>query len=384
MPRFTTDDLQNLARYDGSTNGTCAASIYLPMEVAGPEQQQNSVRFKNALAEVERLAEEQGCHEQLRETLKQLAPIIDDEDFWRHQQNGLVLFANTNGFYFRRLAHRLPEVVRVGPRYFLLPLVPVVQRGGEFAILAVSRKHTRLLTATRDSVAEVATADLPESVFRYLPEREKQFGLHAFRVRRGDGQTAVPHGHPDENDEGELRQFFNEIVEGVREALPSAETPVVFAGVEDLLPYLKEAGEDLNLVDGAVFGNPDETANEELHRQAMPLAQHELHKPTGERLDILQQNLHGDMATSDAETVVAAAGQGQVDTLFLNETVLLDQGLGATPTEETVAARTHAEQAVRGVLMADGDLFAANDEQLSGQPMAAILRYPVTATATSA
>ena len=379
MANFTSDDLSTLASYD---RGPCV-SIYLPMYVKGPEQKQNSIRFKNALADAEKQAEEQGVHGELKSQFESLAKLIDDDTFWQHQLNGLVLFFSHEMVDMRRVAPMLANSVNVGQSFVLLPLVPVVQRAGTFYILAVSQKHTRLLKATQSDIAEVPNVDMPESIAKYLPVRQKQFGMGSFNVRKGggEGQAAVPFGHPDENDEGELRQFFNDINEGVTAVIDEQDAPLVFAGVESLFPYYKEANSHRGLVGEAILGNPDETDNGELHKQAWSLVEPLILGPVKERVDRMQASMHDNLATDNLTEVIAAARQGQVDTLLLNGPMLLGHAPGTTPSDETLDNRMRADEAVRAVLTSDGDLFAVDGEHVNGHVAAALLRYPLNATA---
>ena len=379
MARFTQDDLTMLAGYDGDA----ALSIYLPMEVRGPEQMQNSIRFKNALAEAEKAAEEFGCHEALKSQLEELSPLIDDDHFWEHQQRGLVAFVTPDHVIMRRVPVQMPNSVRVGRTFFLLPLVPVVQQSGLFYIVAVSQKHTRLLEATQGEVSEVPNADLPESIAKYLPTREKQFTLGSFNIRSNGnpGQQAVPSGHPEENDAGEFRQFFNDINEAVTAVVKDQDAPIVFAGVEELFPFYKEANTHRGLIGEAILGNPDETDNAELHAQAWKLVHEALEAPVRERVEKIGLGLSQGLATENLTEVIAAARQGQVDSLFINAPMLLGHAPGTTPSDETVDNRGRADEAVRAAYAASSDVFAVDGEHVNGHVAAATLRYPISATA---
>ena len=379
MARFTTEELATLAAYEGDA----ALSIYLPMYEAGPEQMQNGIRFKNALAEAEKAAVDFGCDEALRPQLRMLSDLIDDEEFWRHQQQGLVAFVTPDRVDMRRAPFHFPNSVRVGRTFFLLPLVPLVQTSGLFYIVAVSQKHTRLLEATRGEISEVPEADLPESLAKYIPVRQKQFTLGSFNIRKGasQGRQAVPAGHPEERDEGELRQFFNDINEAVTAVIADQDAPLVFAGVEELFPFYKEANSHRGLVGEAIFGNPDETDNKELHAAAWPMVKEAMEQPIADRVAKLGHGKTEQMATDNLTEVIAAARQGQVDTLLINGPMLLGHAPGTTPSDETVDNRGRADEAVRATLAASGDVFAVEGEHVGGHVAAATLRYPLNATA---
>lgn len=63
-------------------------------------------------------------------------------------------------------------------------------------------------------------------------------------------------------------RYFRKVDGGLQEMLKNQQAPLVFAGVEYLLPILKEANKHSYLMDEAVTVNPGELKPEKLHAQA--------------------------------------------------------------------------------------------------------------------
>lgn len=373
MPTIPREDLEQLV---AAESGPCL-TLLMPCYETGPEQQQNHIRFKNLLSEAEKSA---GDHRQaLRKTFDTLGQLVDDEDFWTHTSAGFAVFSDGKRTRMYQLPQRLPEHAEVADHYAITPVLPSVAEDESCYVLCVSRKHTRLLLAGRDEVAEVS-ADLPESIAKYEPEAEKAFGMHSFNTRRRDGQYGVPHGHPEEDKEPELRQFFGEIDEALRDAVDSPDAPVVFAGVEELFPLFKEVSQHKGLVGECIAGNPDETQNKELAAKAMELVRPQFDAAADERLQRLHNSMQGDQATADPELIGTAAKQGAIENLFVNREKFTDNPPGRNLSAEEATTLQLLDAVVRQTLSTGGSVFAVPGEKISDADAAAALRYPVADT----
>src|SRR5436305_3284635 len=97
---FSRSDLDELVAMDARP----AVSIYLPTHVAGREIRQDPIRLKNLLSSAaERLASTWRRPE-IEDLLGPAESLAGDEEFWRHQQQGLGVFLAPG---FHRI-HKLP------------------------------------------------------------------------------------------------------------------------------------------------------------------------------------------------------------------------------------------------------------------------------------
>lgn len=82
---ITTNDLEDLL---GQKDSPCV-SLYMPTHPAGPEIRQDPIRLKNLLKGTERQLTEQGIRStDPRTWLEPLSKLLEDEQFWRHQDQG--------------------------------------------------------------------------------------------------------------------------------------------------------------------------------------------------------------------------------------------------------------------------------------------------------
>src|SRR6266404_554897 len=83
-----------------------AVSLYLPTHVAGREIRQDGIRLKNLLAQTADRLDAEWRRSEIDAFLAPAASLIEDENFWRHQEKGLAVFLAPD---FSRV-HKLPLV----------------------------------------------------------------------------------------------------------------------------------------------------------------------------------------------------------------------------------------------------------------------------------
>ena len=79
-------------------------SIYLPTHQTGVETQQDPIRLKNQLREAEILLSARGVSTRDVQTmLEPASKLLQDNDFWQHQSDGLAIFLSSNRVRLFRL-----------------------------------------------------------------------------------------------------------------------------------------------------------------------------------------------------------------------------------------------------------------------------------------
>ena len=182
MDLITTADLQRLNQ-GGERPLT---SIYLPMQRKGPETRQNPLVLKSALKQVgDELEDLQMRRPDIEAYLKPVTSLLDDNSFWQHQEDGLALFLDREDMHSYRIPEQFEELVVVGERFHLKPLLPVLSAEQEFYVLALSHNQVRLLRGTRWQVSELELEDVPTSLAEALWYRDPEPRLHSHTTGRG-------------------------------------------------------------------------------------------------------------------------------------------------------------------------------------------------------
>ena len=142
-------------------DGVPAVSIYLPTERASTGWEANRLRFRAALGQARRLLEADHPPEVCGPLVETLAPLLDDQDFWLYQSDGLALFASPSLERRYRLPVPFEEIVVVGPSFHTSPLLEFLQVPEHYWVLSVSQKEVGLKQGTARGLTPVDLSGVP-------------------------------------------------------------------------------------------------------------------------------------------------------------------------------------------------------------------------------
>jgi len=370
-----------LARYPG-----WYVSLFMPTHRRGRETEQDPIRFRNLLREVEERLQDKGLRSpDVREILKPVERLVQEPGFWRHQSDGLAVFFTAEEFHYYRLPLPFEELVVISDHFHRRPLLPFFASDGHFYILALSQNQVRLLEGTRYTVDEIDLESMPTSMADALQyERfDKQLQSHSGTSSGTGSRTAMFHGH-DIGDEAKDRilRWFQMIDGELPNLLTGGQSPLVLAGVEYLFPLYKEANSYPHLLEEGIPGNPEELTPEELHAQAWPLVQPTFMKAREEATAQYSQLVGSGQTTADVKEAVLAAHHGQVDILFVAVGVQVWGNFD--PDTNTIHVHQDPEPgdddlldlaAIQSILNG-ATVYAVEPEQVPDHaPLAAVFRY---------
>lgn len=167
MNNLSKNELKVLA----SKRGENMASLYMPVVRTGPQIRQNSIRFKNLLAEFRNSLSAKGMIDsEIRKTLKPMMDLLDDDYFWEQRSDGLSIFLSQEEFHYYHLPLSFKELVTVADHFHIKPLLPLFSEDGLFYVLTVSQNEVRLFQGNRLSISEItASTSQSRSTPRLLP-----------------------------------------------------------------------------------------------------------------------------------------------------------------------------------------------------------------------
>jgi hypothetical protein len=325
MDRFTLEELQELLeRQDVQP----CLSIYMRTHRKGREVQKNSLRFRNLLKQAADRLAEFGFRGLEAEALLDQAQnrLLLDESFWQRQSDGLALFSSPDLFRYYRLPSTFDELVMVGERFYVRPLAPLIRDEGRFYLLAISRDNIRLMEGDREHLEDVPVERMPESLAEALEREfaeEQDQSQQVSKPRTGNrGRSeATFHGHGIGNDdeEGQVLQYFHRVDRGICDFLAGTQIPLVLAGVEYLHPMYRLSNDYSHLLEPGITGSPDDIRMEELHARAWEIVAPR-YGDGREDAAALYARLKGKetgRASKDLEEIVQSAYGGRVGQLFI-------------------------------------------------------------------
>jgi hypothetical protein len=237
---------------------------------------------------------------------------------WDQPSDGLALFLGPDGLRHLRVPLRLPELVTVGDRFVVRPLLPLLIAGGHFYVLTLSQDEIRLFHGTRFGLHQMDLEGLPLAMWLTMPRRRPQ--VHAFLADRGGaGAQTVFHGSGGGDDVKPLvLRHFQRVDEALRVLLEGDQAPVVLAGVRYLQAIYQKANTHRQLLATGVDGSPRDITSDQLHHQVWPLVEPALREQEVAAANTYRA-LQGTGRTSrEPAEALAAAQQGRVETLFLS------------------------------------------------------------------
>jgi Bacterial archaeo-eukaryotic release factor family 7 len=297
-------------------------SIFLPTQGPGGERQ-DPIRLRNLLREAEHRLVTGLRHSQVRDLVAPGLELAEDAAFWREPAaGGLALFLADDSDRRLRLPYRPRELVVVGDRFHLKPLLPLLCGDGRYYLLALSQHRVRLFAGDRDSLRELELPDVPADLDEAmrLDDRHEQLQLHQSGPARPGGRPAAMfHGHGVGTDDAKDRilRFFREVDHGVQRAVGDQRAPLVLAAVDYLRPLYRAASTHPQILAQGLSGNPDHLGAHELHRRAWRLVGDRFRsdqRAVAGRCRALEQR---GRATSDLRRIVAAAVGGRVESLLV-------------------------------------------------------------------
>jgi len=297
-----------------------AISIFLPTHRAGPDIQQDSLRLKHLLKQAERHLLAGGRRSaEAQELLAPIMDLLDDADFWRHQEEGLAIFRSPGVFRVYRMPLAFEEFCLVSDRFSVKPLLPLLINHARFYVLALSQNAVRLLECSRDYLAEIPLPDVPQGMQEGLPIGPAP-QLQNYTLPVGGPPAGRFHGHGvgiDDSDVVNVTRYFHRLNEGLKDILKDQRIPLILACVEYLAPLFKEVSHYRPILESVVAGNPDRISNEDLHQKAWRIAERHFQHARDIAAAQYREGTAKGRASHRLQDVLAAAYQGRIAALFV-------------------------------------------------------------------
>ncbi|NLA88676.1 MAG: hypothetical protein GX844_02305, partial [Alcaligenaceae bacterium] len=158
-------NLQGLTYFLERHEGPCL-SLYQPTHRSHPENQQDIIRYKNLVKELESSLAEKYAKRDITAIMKPFHELGEDRDFWQQKVlDGLAILADETHFQIFTLQRQPEEFAVVSDSFHLKPLLRLTQTQDRFQVLCVTRTDIQMYEGTRDGLDQVLFADdFPEHI----------------------------------------------------------------------------------------------------------------------------------------------------------------------------------------------------------------------------
>lgn len=292
-------------------------SIYIPTHKSEPEAGQDSIRFKNALSEIEQSLKSKDMRlKDIDALLEEPRKLLDSLEFWKHADHGLAVFITQDYFETVRLPYQVSERYLIDDHFLITPLIRMITHEGTFQVLALSQKNLRLLKCTRHSVEEIELEDIPKSM-----EEFQQYDVYQKSIQHHSGQgkgNAIFHGHGGGEDERSvLEEYLKTVENAVTASLRKQNDPLILIGVESVVAHYRKVNHYHRVLDNAVIKNPDPLKNKELGSLSWEVIEIHFLSEMNTSLEALKNVSGNAKVSSDLKEIVQSAHFGKVEALFL-------------------------------------------------------------------
>jgi len=366
-------------------------SLYQPTHRSFPERQQDPIRFKHLLRELEDSLKQQGRGDQAKALLKPFQDLMNDPDFWNSNRDGLAVFGAVDYFEVFRLQRSVPELAVANDRMHLKPLLRIAQSADRYQILAITLNSVRLFEGNRDGIDEVRLGDgvpktLEEALGRDLTEKG-QTGFpqgYSRASERGDPMQVESGGagRQDEIDRDRER-FFREVDRAILEHHSrKSRLPLILAALPEHQFHFRKLSHNEFMLSEGIESDASLLSHDELRQRSWMVMQPRYLK----RLEgfINQYGVsHGQgLATDQLEQIGQATLEGRVATLLVEAerqipgVVDKQQGKAVAVEDDTATTSDLLDELTIWTLEQGGEVIAVPTERMPTQSgAAAIYRY---------
>jgi len=386
METLTIEQVKDLAKIEKEY----CSSIYMPTHRTTVDSRQDPVRFKNLLRDVAETLKEMGMRQaQIDEYLGEAEKLLDSNEFWSHQGDGLAVFIRPGKFKYFRLPIKVSELTEVSDRYIIKPLLKLIEEQNQYFALLLSQKNLRLFRCTRFDAEQIDMGDTPTDIDEILKyeDPEKQIQYHTETAPASDPggkRRAMYHGHGGGADDSEkkkaLSRYFYAVANGIDEILKQSGLPLVTVGLEHYIPIFREACSYSNLLEQGVNHNPDDLNKEGMLEKTWQIVKPLVDESRRESREKFKQLLGTGKAADNISDVVKAAVAGRIETLFLDQDKsaygkidLVRNNIKISPENKGTELFNYA---AAQTLLSNGKIVILREGEMSEhKPVSALYRY---------
>ncbi|MFD0933533.1 hypothetical protein ACFQ0R_13085 [Psychroflexus salinarum] len=314
---------QEVLKLANKQSASCI-SIYIPTHRAGSEtlEGRDKMKLKTQLKQVKVKLEKQGLSDkEIEEMVKPVDELVNDNEFWRHQSDGLAIFLSENTFKQYTLPIHFEEFNYVSDEFYLKSLMPLFNGNGLFYLLTLKNDEVKFYEGTRYTMTEVITPEeVPSRLEDVVGYDFEQKNLQFRSGQQGDNKSGMYHGAGEGKAEelNEMKRYFRAVNDGIMTMLHDDQKPPLVVACQDFqFPVYKEVNTYQNLHDEHISGNPEDKDINQLHEEAWNLLEPYFSKDREEKLNLYSEYIGTGKATADVNMIIKSAIEGRIDSLFV-------------------------------------------------------------------
>lgn len=296
-------------------------SLYQRTHRRHPENQQDPIRFRNLVRELEAsLALQYPAHE-TREMLAPFHKLAGDSSFWNHTLDGLAVLGAPGAFHVYRLQRGVDDVAIAADSFHTKPLRRFLQSVDRYQVLSLTRREIELFEGNRDALDPVELAPgVPRTITDALGAELTEPHLSSGSYN-GAGGSAMYHGHGDRKEETDIddERFFRAVDRAIltHHSRPSA-LPLILAALPEQQATFRHVSHNPFLVTAGIETHPRGLHAEEMRPLAWQVMEPEYRARFARLAEAFRQANANGFGSDELADVARAAATGRVATLLID------------------------------------------------------------------
>ncbi len=315
---LTIESLAELA----SVHQSPCLSLYQPTHRHRPENQQDPIRFRNLVKELETALRQKVPAVETRLFVEPFEELARDHAFWKHTLDGLAVLGGRDLFRVFRFQRPVAELAIVADSFHTKPLRRFLQSVGRYQVLGLSLQKIQLFEGNRDVLDEIDSApEVPQTITEALGNEltEPHQTVASYGGVGGDS-TPMHHSQGGKKDEADIdaERFFRAIDRAVMEhhSRPSG-LPLILATLPENHHLFHRISHNPFLLPGGLTINPDVLPIDELRERAWQVVEPQYQARLAALADEFAVAKSNGLGSDDLAQVAQAAAAGRVATLLI-------------------------------------------------------------------
>lgn len=298
-------------------------SLYQPTHRRYLDNQQDPIRFRNLIKQLEASLRQAYPAVETRLLLEPFEALAHDHDFWNHTLDGLVVLGAKGIFRVYKLQRPVAELAVAADSFHARPLKRILQSVDRYHVLGVNRQEIKLFEGNRDALAEIEPAQgIPRTITEALgDELTEPHSTVASYGGVGQGSVPMHHGHGGKESKVNIdaERFFRIVDRGILEhhSRPSG-LPLILAALPEHHHMFHDVSHNPFLIQENIDIHPDALSSvDELRRRAWQLFEPQYQARLAESIEEFEQARSKGLGHDDLAQVAQAAAVGRVAMLLI-------------------------------------------------------------------
>lgn len=306
-----------------SDNEPPCLSLYQPTHRRHPENEQDPIRFRNLVKELEASLCQRYPTAETRLLLEPFEALAQDAEFWNHTLDGLAVLGGPGMCRALRIPQSVAELVVVADSFHTKPLRRFLQSVDRYQVLGLNLDKIGLFEGNRHALDELElVAGVPRTIADALGgELTDPHQTVASYGGVGGASNRMHHGHGGRADEAEIdaERFFRAVDRAVlaHYTKPSG-LPLILAALPEHHHLFHEVSQNPLLVHDGIRFNPDSLPADELRALAWQAVEPRYQERLASLREEFERARSKGVGSDDLAQVAEASFGGRVETLLID------------------------------------------------------------------